>query len=133
MGGAVTRNALNKGKDGGDNLTDGQCANTQEANDNPEHGTDVPRLGLTVAPASSVAGAGKAGVVVTNVDPKSAAADRGFKEGDVILEVAGKSVTNPGDVRDAIKTAHADNKNTVLMRVRSGDASRYVAVPLGNG
>ena len=76
---------------------------------------------MTVAPASSVAGAGKTGVVVTDVDPKSAAADHGFKEGDVILEVAGKSVANPGDIRDAIKTAHADNKNNVLMRVRSGD------------
>jgi serine protease Do len=88
---------------------------------------------LTVAPASAVAGAGKRGVVVTDVDPKSAAAERGFKEGDVILEVAGKSVANPSDVRDAIKTAHADNRNNVLMRVRSGDAFHYVAVPLGNG
>jgi serine protease Do len=70
---------------------------------------------------------------VTGVDPNGKAADRGFKEGDVILEVAGKSVTNPGDVRDALKSAQADNKNTVLMRVRSGDASRFVAVPLGNG
>ena len=92
-----------------------------------------PRLGLTVAPASSVAGAGKNGVVVTGVDPKSAAAERGFKEGDIILEVAGKNVANPGDVRDAVKSAHADNKNSVLMRVRSGDTSHYVAVPLANG
>jgi serine protease Do len=106
---------------------------TQEANADSDHGSDVPRLGLTVAPASSVAGAGTNGVVVTDVDPKSAAADRGFKEGDVILEVAGKSVVNPGDVRDAVKAARADNKNSVLMRVRSGDASHYVAVPLGSG
>ena len=52
---------------------------------------------------------------------------------DVILEVAGKSVANPGDVSEAVKTAHADNKNNVLMRVRSGNTSHYVAVPLGNG
>ena len=88
---------------------------------------------MTVAPASSVAGAGKTGVVVTGVDPKSAAAIRGVKEGDVILEVAGKSVANSGDIRDAVKTAHADNKNSVLMRVRSGEGSHYVAIPLGNG
>ena len=80
-----------------------------------------------------MAGAGKTGVVVTNVDPNSAAAERGFKEGDVILEVAGKNVTSPSDVRDAVKTAHADNKSNVLMRVRSGDNSHYVAVPLGTG
>jgi serine protease Do len=132
-GAAVKLNVLHKGKDEVVNLTLGQLPNTREANAEPGHRTDVPRLGLTVAPASSVAGAGKTGVVVTDVDPSSAAADRGFKEGDVILEVAGKSVSNPDDVRDAIKAAHADNKNTVLMHVRSGDASRYVAVPLGNG
>ena len=78
-------------------------------------------------------GAGKAGFVVISVDLNGAAADHGFKEDDVILEVAGKSVANPGDVRDAIKTARTGNKNNVLMRVRSGDASHYVAMPLGNG
>src|SRR6202049_4720649 len=115
-GNAIKLNVLHKGKDESVNLTLGQLPATQEANADPAHGSDVPRLGLTVAPASSVAGAGKNGVVVTDVDPKSAAADRGFKEGDVILEVAGKSVANPGDVRDAVQTAHADNKNSVLVR-----------------
>ncbi len=135
-GDSVKLNVLHKGKDEAVNLTLGQLPATQEANAEPAHGSpgsDVPRLGLTVAPASSVAGAGKAGVVVTDIDPKSAAAERGVKQGDVILEVAGKSVANPGDVREAIKTAHADNKNSVLMRVRSGDGSHYVAIPLGNG
>jgi serine protease Do len=132
---AVKLNVLHQGKDEVVNLTLGQLPNTQQANaENPGQGSsDVPRLGLTVAPASAVAGAGKKGVVVTNVDPRSAAADRGFKEGDVILEVAGKTVASPGDVRDAIQAAHADNKGTILMRVRTGDASRYVAVPLSNG
>jgi serine protease Do len=132
-GNAVKLNVLHQGKDATVDVTLGQLPNAQEASAAPEHGSDVPRLGLTVAPANSVAGAGKNGVVVTGVDPKSAAAERGFKEGDVILEVAGKSVANPGDVRDAIKTAHADNKSSVLMRVRSGDSSHYVAVPLANG
>jgi serine protease Do len=60
------------------------------------HGAEVPRLGLTIAPADKVDGAGKEGVVVTKVDPKSAAAERGLSKGDVILEVAGKSVSSPG-------------------------------------
>ena len=95
--------------------------------------SDVPRLGLSVAPASSVAGAGKDGVVVTDVDPNSVAAERGFKEGDVILEVGGKEVSSPGDVRDAVADARKDSKHTILMRVRSGDTSRFVALPLGKG
>jgi len=136
-GAAVKLNVLHKGKDQAINLTLGQLPTTQEANATPDHGSaqgsDVPRLGMTVAPASSVAGAGKTGVVVTDVDPNSAAATRGVKQGDVILEVAGKSVTSPGDISEALKTAHADNKNSVLMKVRSGEGSHYVAVPLANG
>jgi serine protease Do len=48
----------------------------------------------------------------------------------VILEVAGKNVVSPGDVRDAINTAKNDNKNSVLIRVRSGGSSRFVALPI---
>jgi len=129
----VKLNVLHQGKDKTVSLTLGQLPAMQEANASPSHGSDVPRLGLTVAPASSVAGAGKTGVVVVDVDPNSAAATRGLKEGDVILEVAGKSVANPGDISDAVKAAHADNKSSVLMKVRSAEGSHYVAIPVANG
>ena len=140
-GNAVKLNVIHKGQDKVINLTLGQLPNTLEAKADTNNGdkgganrgTDVPKLGLTLAPANSVAGAGKDGVVVTEVDPKSAAAERGFKEGDVILEVAGKSVASVGDVRDAINAARTDNKNSVLMRVKSGGSSRFVAVPLAKG
>src|SRR6478672_4264013 len=140
-GATVKLNVLHKGQDKVVNLTLGQLPNTVEAKADTDkdsgkgasRGTDVPKLGMTVAPADSVAGAGKEGVVVTEVDPKSAAAERGFKEGDVILEVGGKSVSTAGDVRDAINTARTDNKNSVLMRVKSGGQSRFVAIPLAKG
>jgi serine protease Do len=140
-GNSVKLNVLHKGQDKVINLTLGQLPNAQEANadtgngekSNPNRGTDVPKLGLTLSPANSVAGAGKDGVVVTEVDPKSAAAERGFKEGDVILEVAGKTVANADEVREVINTARTENKNSVLMRVKSGTSSRFVAVPLAKG
>jgi serine protease Do len=140
-GAAVKLNVLQKGHDKVINLTLGQLPNTIEAKADADKddkgglskGTGVPKLGLTVAPANSVAGAGREGVVVTEVDPKSAAADRGFKEGDVILEVAGKSVATAGEVREAIDVARTENKNSVLMRVKSGGSSRFVAVPLAKG
>ena len=140
-GNAVKLNVVHKGQDKVINLTLGQLPNTLEAKADTDNGdkggatrgSDVPKLGMTVAPANSVAGAGKEGVVVTEVDPKSAAAERGFKEGDVILEVAGKTVASAGDVRDAITSARNDNKNSVLMRVKSGGSSRFVAVPLAKG
>jgi serine protease Do len=134
----VKLDVLHQGKDAVIDLTLGKLPNAHVAeadtgNASPTQGTEVPKLGMTIAPANSVAGAGKTGVVVTNVDPSGAAAERGFKEGDVIIEVAGKSVSNPADVKDAIKGARSDNKGNVLMRIRSGDASHYVALPLGNG
>jgi len=89
-GDAVELNVLHKGKDEIVNLTLGRLPAMQEANANPARGSAVPRFGMTVALASSVAHVGKADVVVTGIDPKSAAANRGVKEGDVILEVAGQ-------------------------------------------
>ena len=140
-GNSVKITVMHKGQDKVLTLTLGQLPNTVEAKadfdqgdrGNSSRGTNEPRLGLTVAPSSSVAGAGREGVVVTEVDPKSPAAERGFKEGDVILEVAGKNVTSPVDVREAIVAARNDNKNSVLIRVRSGGSSRFVAVPLAKG
>src|ERR1700726_751673 len=90
---------LHKGQGKIVSLTLGQLPNAQEAkadiganDEGSNRGTDVKGLGLTVAPAGRVDGAGKEGVVVMKVEPKSAAADRGLKKGDVILEVAGNRV-----------------------------------------
>ena len=139
-GSTVKLDVLHKGKSKVVSLTLGQLPNAQQAKADSETdgkrsrlGIDVPHLGLTLAPAGKADSASKEGVVITKVEPKSAAADRGLKKGDVILEVAGKNVTKPGDVGDALEAARTDKKGSVLMRLRSGDASRYVAVPLANG
>jgi serine protease Do len=91
----------------------------------------APRLGLTLAPAAQVAGAGEGGVIVTDVSPDGPAVEHGFKTGDVILEVGGKSVSTPADVRKALADARSANKRTVLMRVKSEDTTRFVALPIG--
>ncbi len=142
-GQTVKLNVLHKGSDKTLSMTLGELPNAKQAKADTDQdsdgsgkaakGTTVPNLGLTLAPANSVAGAGKDGVVVTGVDPNSPSADRGFKEGDVILEIAGKTVATPAEVSDAMKTAKADNKNSVLVRVKSGDSSRFVALPVVKG
>jgi serine protease Do len=96
----------------------------------PTASTGAPHLGLSLAPAGDVEGAGQTGVVVTSVDPDSSAAEHGFQAGDVILNVGDRTVASPGDVRQALTQANADGKHSVLMRVKTADATRYVAVPL---
>jgi serine protease Do len=72
-------------------------------------------------------------VVITGVDPNGAGAEAGFKNGDVILEVAGKAVSSPADVRKAVENARGEKKRNVLMRVKSGEGTRFVAMPLSRG
>ena len=112
-------------------LPEERQAQAESGKSREEQGTGVPNLGLTLAPASSVAGAGGEGAVVTNVDPDGPAAERGFKTGDVILEVAGKPVSSPGDVRKALGDARSDGKKNVLVRVKSANGTRFVALPIG--
>jgi serine protease Do len=108
-------------------------ANASSNENNGSTGTDLAKLGLTLAPAAHVAGAGSEGVVVTGVDSSGVAADHGFSTGDVILEVAGKSVATPAEVRKEINQARSGGKRTVLMRVKKGDTTRFVALPVGQG
>jgi serine protease Do len=107
----------------------------KQASAGPENATPtggVPHLGLTVAPASMVSGADGRGVIVTAVDPSGPAAEEGFKAGNVILDVDGKAVSNAGDVVKALREAKAQGKHDILMRVKMGDATRFVALPLGD-
>jgi serine protease Do len=136
---SVKLSVLHKGSEKTIMLTLGEMPKQQQANNagsNKEQGessANLAKLGLTLAPAAHVAGAGSEGVVVTGVDSSGVAADHGFSTGDVILEVAGKSVATPADVRKVIGSARSEGKRTVLMRVKKGDGTRFVALPVGNG
>jgi serine protease Do len=130
-GASVKLGVVRGGKEETLTLTLGELPRERQARANVEEkdnqGTDVPKLGLSLAPAKN----GGEGVVVTSVDPNGAAGDR-FKNGDIILDVNGKLVSSPAEVRKAVSDAQAGGKRTVLMRVKSGQATRFVAVPLGN-
>jgi serine protease Do len=114
-------------------LTLGKMPNEQRAkadtSDEMSAG-DSPRLGLNLAPAKDVAGSGDQGVAVVGVDPNGPAAERGIKTGDVILDVAGKAVANTAEVRKALSDARTAGKNTVLLRVKTAEATRFVALPI---
>jgi serine protease Do len=135
-GASIKLTVMRKGEERSFTLNLGELPNQREANATPDsrsrpEGTTVPRLGLTLAPAGQVAGSGNEGVVVTNVEPNGVAAEHGMKTGDVILEVAGKKVGSPADIRNLVGEAQKDGKRTVLMRVKSGDATKFVAMRIG--
>jgi serine protease Do len=86
----------------------------------PEH--SALTLGVELAPTEH----GK-GVEIVEVDPTGQAASKGISAGDVILQVAGKPVSSPREVKSEIEAAKKDGKKAVLMLVRTSQASRYVA------
>jgi serine protease Do len=69
------------------------------------------------------------GVVVTNVEPLSAAARAQLQPGDVIVEVQGEAVDNVRAFRRAL--ADADLERGVRLTVRSAGGSRFVFLRLG--
>ncbi|MGL4289942.1 MAG: PDZ domain-containing protein, partial [Phreatobacter sp.] len=127
------------------NLTLGQLPNERQASargDQPneprgeqQSGPQVPRLGLSLQPAGrggKFGGSGE-GLVVTEVDPSGPAAARGVREGDVIIDVAGRAVASTRDVHEALAAARAQGRRSALIRLRSGDGQRFIAIPLNAG
>jgi serine protease Do len=118
-------------------VTLGQMSGDKEAmneqpssNDNAAQSDDaavksqMAKLGLTLAPATG----GKNGVVVADVDPDGAAAQKGLQQGDVILDAGGKPVTKPSDISAALKAAKDEGRKAVLLRVKSGDNVHFIAL-----
>src|SRR5579875_2347611 len=85
-------------------------------------------LGLTLAPASSVQGAGTKGVVVADIDPDGVAAQKGLQVGDIILEAGGHPVNQPADVKAALADAKKENRKAVLLRVKGSEGIHFVAI-----
>ena len=82
-----------------------------------------PAFGLTLAPAKD-----GSGVLVTDVDPSGIGYEQGMQKGDVILEIGGKSVAKPADVRSAIDEARKDGRKAVILRIKNEESTRFVAL-----
>jgi len=69
-----------------------------------------------------------AGVVVSSVDPNSEAAEKGFRPGDVIVQVGNKNVRSPVDIEQGIAEAKKAGRETVLLLVAGDQSQHYVAL-----
>ena len=102
----------------------------------PNRTLEIASLGARLSPITDELrtqfklNAEQKGVVVTDVTSDGPAANRGFKPGDVIVEVQQEPVSTPADVTERLEKFRKQNRKTVLMLVQSGDGLRWIPVPL---
>jgi serine protease Do len=130
-GTSVKLGIIRNGKEDTLTLTLGELPKERQARADTEdrpstRSVEVPKLGLSLAPTRN-----GEGVTITQIDPNGTASDQ-FQTGDVILDINGKTVSSPADVRRAVSEAQNDGKRSVLMRVKSGQGTHFVAVAIGN-
>jgi serine protease Do len=71
------------------------------------------------------------GVVVTDVDPNSAAADKRIQPGDVIMEVGQEAVSSPADVTRRVEALKKDGKKSALLLIANAQGEvRFVAISI---
>ncbi|MZR32067.1 Do family serine endopeptidase [Sneathiella sp. DP05] len=70
------------------------------------------------------------GVVVTDVDPNSEAAEKGIRPGDIVAEAQLEPVSSPEQMKDRIAEIQETDKKSVLLLLKRGDNSRFIALKL---
>jgi serine protease Do len=88
-------------------------------------GSDLAGLGLSAQP-------GDGGLVVTEVDPDSEAAEKGLRPGDVIVSVNQKPVVSVEALTEAVNDARAKHRKSVLLLVARDSDQRFVTIELSD-
>ncbi|MEL6299878.1 MAG: Do family serine endopeptidase [Pseudomonadota bacterium] len=114
----------------------GQTPGAQPQSPQPAPAPDVI-LGMTLTPLTDALAKqyklkpSLKGLVVTKVDAKSKASEKGIKVGDLIAEASGTLVPSKRVFQAQVESVKARNRRSILLRVVSGDGSfRFVAVPV---
>lgn len=90
--------------------------------------TSLDSLGITVGPSDS-----GDGVAIMSVDPDSAAADAGLKQGDKIATINNKDVKSATDIQSALQEAQKAGRTKALFQIETDNGSRFVALPTAKG
>jgi serine protease Do len=71
------------------------------------------------------------GVVITEIDGESAAAEKGIRPGDIIVEVGQEEVSTPGEVAEKVRSVEESQRKSVLLLLQRAGDLRFVAVRVG--
>jgi serine protease Do len=129
----VTLSIVRDGKEQTVKVTLGRLAeqNVRKASPDDRGEHKLGSLGLTLAPAAEVAGAGAKGLAVVGVDPGGKAAELGLQPGDVIQKAGSRDLASPADLGAAMAEAKAAGRKHMLVMVSRDQMDRYVALPVG--
>jgi serine protease Do len=105
-----------------------QVAQTGPSQESSVDGISVENLTPQIARQLQLS-ADITGVLVSNVEQGSAAADAGLRRGDVIQEVTRTPVRNVAEYRQALRPAEQAGKNSMLLVVNRGGHTSFVAIP----
>jgi serine protease Do len=101
----------------------------------PNSNLELSGLGLKIAPLNSETRdrfglkPDQRGVVVTDVAPNSAGAERGLNPGDLIVEVQQTRVNSPEEVQEQLTKLRRQNRPSALLLIENQQGQRFV--PLG--
>jgi len=70
------------------------------------------------------------GLLIENVEPDSAAAERGLGVGDTILQVNNQDVASVADFEAAVKAVKDAGRNTALVKAQRDGQTRFIGLPL---
>lgn len=86
----------------------------------------LDELGIRVRPSDE-------GLVVTAVDPRSDAAEKGIRPGDVIVTANQEELRSVADLERVVREAKKKGRRSVLLLVGRGGVQRFVTVRIGEG
>jgi serine protease Do len=147
IGKSVAVELLRKGETKSFSVTIGRLPEDEEAEEVVKSKDKLPPepeteredlLGLKLAPLTDDLrkrygiGSSIEGVVVVEVKPKSPAAEKDVKPGDVIVEVTQEKVKRPQDVEARLLAVRKSGRRSVLLLLSDAKGElRFVAVPTG--
>ena len=70
------------------------------------------------------------GVLVTEVDPESAAADKNLRPGDIIVEVQNQAVHTPDDIAKKVEADAKAGRKLEMLLINRGGQMTFIALPL---